>query len=49
MVFAPKRQLLIETERDTVSRKVKLTGSLTFAVAIVDKNAIVEIKTPATV
>lgn len=48
MVFAPKRELLIETERDTVGRKVKLTGSLTFAVAVVDRDAIVEIKTPAT-
>ncbi|MCD6466228.1 phage major capsid protein [Candidatus Bathyarchaeota archaeon] len=48
IVFAPKRELLIETERDTVNRQVKLTGSYTFGVAVIDKEAIVEIKTIAT-
>lgn len=48
MVFAPKRELLIETERDTVNRRVKLTGSVTFAVGIIDRKGIVEIKTPST-
>ncbi|MEM4462312.1 MAG: hypothetical protein QW695_05535 [Candidatus Bathyarchaeia archaeon] len=48
MVFAPKRELLIETERDTVNRRIKLTGSITFAIGVIDKNGIIEIKTPAT-
>lgn len=48
IVFAPKRELLIETERDTVNRKVKLTGSYTFGIAVVDNKAVCEIKTPAT-
>lgn len=47
LVFAPKRSLLLETQRDTVARSVKLTGSLTFGVAVLDGKAIVEIKTPA--
>jgi hypothetical protein len=48
IVFAPKRELLIETERDTAARKVKLTGSYTFGIATIDNKAICEIKTPAT-
>ena len=48
IVFAPKRTLLVETERDTQARKVKLTGSYTFGIAVVDKEAICEIKTIAT-
>ncbi|MEM2047462.1 MAG: phage major capsid protein [Nitrososphaerota archaeon] len=48
IVFAPKRELLIETERDTVNRKVKLTGSYTFGIAVIDNKAICEIKTQAT-
>lgn len=46
LVFAPKRELLLETERDTVARSIKLTGSLTFGVAILDNKSIAEIKTP---
>jgi len=46
LVFAPKRELLLETERDTAARSIKLTGSLTFGIAILDNKAIVEIKTP---
>lgn len=45
IVYAPKRELLIETERDTVNRKIKMTWTHTFGVAVVDKNSIVEIKT----
>jgi hypothetical protein len=45
VVFAPKREMLFETERDTVNRKVKLTGSYTFGIALVDNKAVCEIKT----
>ncbi|RLI03211.1 phage major capsid protein [Candidatus Bathyarchaeota archaeon] len=48
VVLAPKREMLVETERDTVNRKIKITGSHTFAVALVDNKAVVEIKTPST-
>jgi hypothetical protein len=48
LVFAPKRELLLETERNTAARSIKLTGSLTFGVAVLDNKAICEIKTPAT-
>jgi len=46
IVFAPKRELLMETFRDTVARVVKLTGSITFGIAVIDDKAVVEIKTP---
>jgi len=46
IVFAPKRELLMETQRDTAARSIKLTGSLTFGIAVVDNKAVVEIKTP---
>ena len=46
IVFAPKRELLLETQRDTAARSIKLTGSLTFGIAILDDKAICEIKTP---
>jgi hypothetical protein len=46
IVFAPKRELLLETQRDTAARSIKLTGSLTFGVAVLDNKAICEIKTP---
>jgi hypothetical protein len=46
IVFAPKRELLMETQRDTAARSIKLTGSLTFGIALLDNKAIVEIKTP---
>lgn len=36
IVLAPKRELLLETERDTVLRSVKMTGSHTLAAKIVD-------------
>lgn len=48
IAFAPKREMLFETERDTQGRKVKLTGSYTFGVAVVDDKAICEIKTYTT-
>lgn len=48
LVFAPKRELLIETQRDTAARMIKLTGSYTFGIAVIDNKAICEIKTPAT-
>ena len=48
VTLAPKRELQVETERDTVNRKVKLTGTHTFGVVLVDPKAVVEIKTPAT-
>jgi len=48
VVLAPKRELLVETERDTVNRKVKLTGSHTFGRVILDNKAAVEIKTAFT-
>ena len=48
LVFAPKRELLVETERDTAGRKIKLTGSYTFGIAVIDNKASCEIKTPAT-
>jgi hypothetical protein len=48
IVFAPKRELLIETQRDIVARKIKITGTHTFGIAILDNKAVVEIKTPST-
>lgn len=48
VVYAPKREILIETEKDTVARKVKLTGTHTFGLVIADDKAVVEIKTKAT-
>ena len=48
IVLAPKRELLIETERDTVARKVKITGTHTFGVSLIDPKAVVEIKTSST-
>jgi HK97 family phage major capsid protein len=48
VVLAPKRELLVETERDTVARKVKITGTHTFGVSLVDNKAVVEIKTSST-
>ncbi|MEM0010798.1 MAG: hypothetical protein QXT84_03785, partial [Candidatus Bathyarchaeia archaeon] len=45
VIFAPKRVMLFETERDTVNRRVKLTGTYTFGIAILDNKAICEIKT----
>lgn len=47
VILAPKREMLFETERDTINRKVKLTGTYTFGVAILDSYAICEIKTKA--
>lgn len=45
LVLAPKRELLVETERNTRDRQVKLTGSHTFGREILDEKAAVEIKT----
>jgi len=47
-VLAPKRDILIETERDTAGRKVKVTGSHTFGRVILDNKAAVEILTAFT-
>jgi hypothetical protein len=44
-VLAPKRELLLETERNTRDRKVKLTGSHTFGRVLLDDAAAVEILT----
>jgi hypothetical protein len=44
-VLAPKRELLLETERNTRDRKVKLTGSHTFGRVVLDNKAAVEILT----
>jgi len=48
VVLAPKREILVETERDTAARKVKVTGSHTFGRVILDEKAAVEIKTAFT-
>jgi len=48
IVLTPKREILIETERDTAARKVKVTGSHTFGRVILDNKAAVEIKTAFT-
>lgn len=47
VVVAPQRNILIETERDAQKRLIKLTGTATFAAAIVDPKAICKIMTPA--
>ena len=47
VVYAPKREILIESQKDTVARKVKLTGTHTFGLVIADNKAICEIKTKA--
>jgi hypothetical protein len=47
VVFAPKRDVTIESEKDTVERDYKLTGSHTMAVSVIDPNEIVEIVTSA--
>jgi len=48
VLFAPKRELLFETEKDTVARKIKMTGTHTFACAVIDPKEIVEIKMSST-
>ena len=48
VVFAPKRELLVETERLTKERKVQLTATHTFGCVVIDSNAAVEIITPET-
>jgi len=47
-VLTPKREILIETERDTQNRKVKVTGSHTYGRVELDNKAAVEIKTAFT-
>lgn len=47
VVLATQRDIVFETERDTQNRKIKLTGSVTFAVAVTDEKAICKIITPA--
>jgi hypothetical protein len=46
-VFAPKRDVRLETEKDTTERDYKITGSHTLAVSVVDPKEIVEIVTSA--
>ncbi|MEM2587082.1 MAG: hypothetical protein QXV23_02170 [Candidatus Bathyarchaeia archaeon] len=47
VVLATQRDIVFETERDTQNRKIKLTGSVTFAVAVADEKSICSIITPA--
>jgi hypothetical protein len=48
MVLAPKRELLMESEKKPRDRKMEVTGSHTFGDAILDNKAAVEIKTAFT-
>jgi len=48
VVIAPKRDILIETEKDTVTRSTKITGSHTVAVKIIDGKELVRINTSET-
>ena len=48
LVLAPKRQLLFETEKKPRDHEIEITGAHTFADAIVDAEAVVEIKTAFT-
>jgi hypothetical protein len=45
VVLAPKRELLVESEKDTVGRSLKLTASHTLAAKIIDPNEFVRIMT----
>jgi len=45
VTLAPKRELLIETEKDTVTRSLKITGSHTLAAKVVDTKELVRIIT----
>lgn len=45
VVLAPKRELLVESEKDTVGRSLKLTASHTLAAKIIDANEFVRIMT----
>lgn len=47
VVLAPQRNILFETEKDTQKRLIKLTGTITFAVAVADPKAVCEIITVA--
>jgi len=47
VAFAPKRDLLVETEKLTKDRKIQLTASHTFGVVVIDDKAAVEIKVGA--
>ena len=48
VVLAPKRELLVETEKKPRDREIQITGSHTFGDAIIDAEAAVEIKTAFT-
>jgi len=48
-VLAPKREMLLETEKDTVGRSLKMTASHTLAAKILDPNEFVRIMTSETV
>ena len=48
-VLAPKREMLLETEKDTVKRSIKLTGSHTLAGKIIDTHEFIRIMTSETV
>ncbi|MEM2177036.1 MAG: phage capsid protein [Archaeoglobaceae archaeon] len=47
VVLATQREIMVETERNTQARMIKLTGTSTFATAVVDEKAICKIITPA--
>ena len=45
VVLAPKRDMMVETEKDTVKRSLKITGSHTLATKVVDPKELVRIFT----
>ena len=47
-VLGPKRELLVETEKDTVGRSTKITGSHTLAGKVIDGKEFVRINTSET-
>ena len=49
VVLAPKREMLLETEKDTVTRSLKMTASHTLAAKILDPKEFVRIMTSETV
>ncbi|MCK4434763.1 hypothetical protein KAU92_04675, partial [Candidatus Bathyarchaeota archaeon] len=48
VVLAPKREMMVETEKDTVKRSLKITGSHTLAAKVVDGKELVRIYTSET-
>lgn len=45
LVLAPKRDILIETDRQIATRKLRITGSHTFGVKLIDATEVVRIRT----